>query len=159
MAIKNKYDYRGGVLEALNVEHTPSDLRNEDEYRKKVLEGFGVEYTDDDINQMSLFREKVVEGLASGSGGGGSSDFSTAEVTFINNTNAEEYINGAFIGSDMLQYVSEIGTGTSTKQAVIYKSGSKAYVDDETATISVSGDATYNDGVITITGNCTITIS
>ena len=113
---------------------------------------------DEDLIAGNIKKDVDILGVV-GSYEAPASDFSTAEVTFINNTIAEEYIFGAIIDSDMIQYDSEIGTGTSTKQVAIYKSGSKAYVDDEEATISVSGDATYNDGVITITGDCTITIS
>ena len=97
-------------------------------------------------------------------GGGGSSDFSTAEVTVINNTG--ELIDG--------RYVSVVDTPISTVRPMntlsfnssrtyivpLYK-GSCNWAFDGTANVSVSGDIEWNSENRTalITGDCTITIS
>lgn len=165
--INNKYDYRDGILNALEVEHTPHDVRNEDEYRKKVLDGFGVEYTDDDINQKNLFREKVVSGLASGGGGGGGGDLSTAEVTFDISTGKQVGIDGITIATvDGIEFLAsgEYNVNNNDQiKAVLFKGeGSIVVLPTGISDVTVTGDATVDydgDYYVDITGDCTITIS
>lgn len=89
--IKNKYEFYKGFLEALGAQDVKeTEYKNEEELRKKILDTMGVEYVFDDVNQTDLFRGKFLEGLANG-GGGGESDFSTAEVTVINDA-ANEFL-------------------------------------------------------------------
>lgn len=161
--INNKYEYRSGLLDSLNVQHTASDVRNEDEYRKKVLNGLGVEYTDDDINQKSLYRAKVVEGLAS-SGGGGSSDFSTANVTLGGSSHLgfpiTLLVNGevSAITIRNVDFGGKLGEKTFT--VPLYK-GMYVLQLDEGETATIVGNAEYNEEFkrVFITGDCTITIS
>lgn len=176
--INNKYEYRGGLLDSLQVEHTASDVRNEDEYRKKVLNGLGAEYTDDGINQKSLYRAKVVEGLAS-LGGGGSSDFSTAKMTIINNKTTTTVGDIQCTNCPVVSVEDEVlyngfyveANNQSVFDVVLYKghahiddiqtgAGFNESVDFETE-VSVSGNVVLNsdDYDIDITGDCTITIS
>lgn len=85
MAIKNRYEYLSGILEALDVEHTEAEVHNNEVWRSKVLDGMGVEHTYDDINQTDLWRAKVVEGINAMAGGGGSSgEFKIANITWEN---------------------------------------------------------------------------
>lgn len=168
--INNKYDYRDGVLTALGVEHTPSDIRNEDEYRKKVLDGFGVEYTDDDINRKSLYREKVVSGLASGGGGGGgSSDFRTAVLTIIN-TRANPvrcevpcYRDDAEVASTRAFTFGASGDEptTATVNVICKTNGATLAIATTGVTATTSGNIQYieEENAYLITGDCTITIS
>lgn len=159
--VNNKYDYRSGLLDSLNVQHNASDVRNEDEYRKKVLNGLGVEFTDDDINQKSRYRAKVVEGLASSGGGGGSSDFSTAEVTLIQKEASQRGLLLPSISNDTFE-LQEYQSGIHT--VPLYK-GSLFIMDMSNLGIieSVSGDIEElgegKDYYYRIFGDCTITIS
>lgn len=174
--INNKYEYRSGLLDSLKVQHTASDVRNEDEYRKKVLNGLGVEYTEDDINQKNLYRAKVVEGLASSGGGGGSSDFSTAEVT----VNVEGYSAGmpryGILNAPYINQGDELVEGiplppmvnTNPFTVVLYKNSVNWQInagsDDIPITgVNVTGSAEVSeysgDYVITITGDANLTIT
>ena len=90
-------------------------------------------------------------------GGGGSSDFSTAEVTL----NAEGFgslwcvnIVDNILGPNVAFFIESF-------EAVLYK-GSQVFDTSEIeGTITVSGGAVYDsdEHTITITGDCTITIS
>lgn len=91
-------------------------------------------------------------------GGGGSSDFSTAEVTIINNTNDEMYIYVAILQADpdatygcVYLDVEEQTTVT----VVLYKG--KAFTNIPFYGNATSTTGNYDDG--TITGNDTITIN
>ena len=95
-------------------------------------------------------------------GGGGSSDFSTAEVTAGIGVamdapvviNEEDFQGIAMIGSPMEE--------ETMWQVPLYKGKCTVsiYALEEGQTISVSGDITeINEGVYLITGDCTLTIS
>lgn len=166
--INNKYEYRSGLLDSLNVQHTASDVRNEDEYRKKVLNGLGVEYTEDDINQKNLYRAKVVEGLASSEGGGGESDFSTARVAILNASGKlVTFSPFARILGDEIDASPYNVMSVSTPQdcyAVLYRGQTYIAFDTEpptTENIATEGGVEYDesDGTFIVTGDCTITIS
>lgn len=97
-------------------------------------------------------------------GGGGSSDFSTAEVTVVNSTAMPLGIEIINIDGEENKLVSgQIVNRNTTKSvnAVLYD-GSQYYdVYEISGTITVSGNAEYDaeNSIITITGDCTITIS
>lgn len=96
-----------------------------------------------------------------GGGGGGSSDFSTATVTVVNNLpdDIPVSIYGAFVVNGTLDYWTEFSNGTSQKQVALYLGGVNVF-PDEYDNVSVSGNATIDEsGIVTITGDCTITIS
>lgn len=94
-------------------------------------------------------------------GGGGSSDFSTAEVTIVNSSNVQTtfyfpYINHEF--NDIEAF--NIGSlGTSTYTVPLYMNRATMLFDEMPAGTNVNGDAEINEDVVIITGNCTITIS
>ena len=97
------------------------------------------------------------------SGGGGSSDFSTAEVTVTS------YI--AMVDNDSVQLVTGLGgtkmiasnpftSGSRSVTFVLYKGKQEFEItSDELPTVNVTGDIQYDDGLVTITGQGTITIS
>lgn len=102
-----------------------------------------------------------------GGGGSGSSDFSTAQMTIICEESADTNKNitdivliedGALTTSVRLPYFDSISNnGTKVCTVVLYDGNAYGYlVTDDSVT--VSGDATYDDGDIYITGDCTITI-
>ena len=105
-----------------------------------------------------ITREEQILSAIAENGGGGSSDFSTANVT-INNagdglliafTDGETTISGMF--------------NSGTISAILYKGAASAEVYDESQNITInSGAATYpepdNHKFVLITGDCTITIS
>ena len=100
------------------------------------------------------------QGIANGCEGG-SSDFSTAQVTVVNNLphDIPATVLGAFIVNDALTRAAEFEHGTSTKECVLYKNLADVYPDDYD-TVSVSGNATIDEyNIVFITGDCTITIS
>ena len=94
-----------------------------------------------------------------GQSGGGSSDFSTAQVTFDNSAGAQfllpiTYNDGAEANSaPLVEGVSGIQT------AILYKGMAVGLILDEGVTVTTTGDAEYDDGALLITGDCTITIS
>lgn len=92
-------------------------------------------------------------------GGGGSSDFSTAELTI---TSDDEYIEGLLI-----DFISENGVeimdapDVGTYVTVLYQGKGNAYkLASLHKTITVTGNAQYDAmlGVITITGDCAIDV-
>lgn len=106
------------------------------------------------------------DGFVSGisSGGGGSSDFSTATLTVNGNFNAEADLfiaplvekdpNNGDIALPLIQ------SGNSTYTVILYKGKSALmYMGKKSITITVSGNIeTVNRGVYIITGDCTINI-
>lgn len=166
--IKNKYDFYKGFLEALGAEGiNETDYKNEEELRKKILDALDVEYVFDDVNQTDLFREKFLQGISSGGGGGGSSDFSTAQVTFIfseqkPNINRPRtvYIDPEFDEIVYEDVRTPLGSQTTTLNVVCWKN--KGVIDSVTddSYISSTGSCEYDseEGIIEVTGNCTITL-
>ena len=128
---------------------------------------------------MDLFDIAVARKLSGGSGGGGgSSDFSTATVTVNNSSGSVPFgqLYGAIVDSAELGYEfgsvvssSELelsNTSPITATAVLYRGYAYLVIFAVLASdITLSGSATKeifgdNDGtIITITGDCTITIS
>lgn len=156
MAIKNRYEYLSGILEALDVEHTEAEVHNNEVWRSKVLDGMGVEHTYDDINQTDLWRAKVIEGINAMAGGGGSSDFSTATMTVIGGVSMtcafinEEPDFEAIIDADSF----EAGQFTIP----LYKGKAVAHIDSkQLPRVVVTGNATIlEEDALLITGDFTI---
>lgn len=93
--------------------------------------------------------------------GGGSSDFSTATVTVINNSDAPvqvnaplAIVNGEYKFSGFFELVEP---GTEILNVVLYFGECTSLVNE--SNISVSGNAELDDGYVVVTGDCTITIS
>ena len=101
-------------------------------------------------------------------GGGGSNDFSTAEVYYLNKKTTftayfptayyDEYQGEVTAFSNSVQTISG-GNAHDTYQVILYKGECLADFTSATGSISITGDATNNDGYIHITGDCTITIN
>lgn len=96
-------------------------------------------------------------------GGGGESDFSTAEVTINDTDGAGWLIIGAFIldrDSDSTIYPQIYSDEEESIQLALYKGKSViAFPNNSAGDVTVSGDAVNNGDNITVTGDCTITIS
>ena len=143
----------------------------------KALQAFSYREADGDIFSVAL--DEIVEmdstlangfiadGLAEEYSGGGSSDFSTAEVT-VNVPPQSGVLHGFRIyGAFIDSYESEdysIGSirissqGTRTITLLLYKGVAYMYFDDG-ITPTTEGLITYDDGMYKVTGDCTITIS
>ena len=109
-----------------------------------------------------LFDIAVARQLAGGSGGG-SSDFSTAQVTIVNGGSARSMVGANTIddGEDTGS-AGSIGVpsdSTEVVSVILYKG--VAWVSRGDATIvSVSGNATkLGSSMVMVEGDCTITIS
>lgn len=123
-------------------------------------------WSDGDI--LSAEKMNALE-QAVASGGGGSSDFSTAKVTLSVSGNAGLFLPLAFtfdppIGSGVTDalycpYLNQAGTFT----VGLYKGSCVLFRENQyfASNVSVTGDCEYysNEGIIIITGDCTITIS
>lgn len=120
---------------------------------------------------MADLFDVVVARKLSGGGGGGSSDFSTAEVTFVNQTESfiYDFLMPCVEGTDT-EYVIPNAAGalvdldasnTKTYTAILYKGiCSLSYPSNTSMTFSITGSAEkISDGVVSVTGDCTITIS
>lgn len=98
-------------------------------------------------------------------GGGGGGDFTTAEVTFVNNT--ERSINVTFAtvmsfpnGDGFSTGSVSIPKGTREGIAILYKGTGSVYFGESEYTLTVSGNAiVVGPNVVNITGDCSITIS
>lgn len=90
---------------------------------------------------------------------GGSSDFTTAQVTLTDTREANSAgvsITGVFVGEYEFDSQIDATQGTTTKTIVLYKGFQIVYGDMESLT-SISGDITGNlDDGFEITGDCTI---
>lgn len=159
MAIKNRYEYLSGILEALDVEHTEAEVHNNEVWRSKVLDGMGVEHTYDDINQTDLWREKVVEGIGNMSEGG-SSDFTLASITLADPNDLGFKMESAFIPEDGESIITEFHTNDATNVNIILYKGvaTVRFPDGGIVNTNVSGNATKSGKFITVTGDCTFTI-
>lgn len=116
---------------------------------------------------MNLYDIAVARKL-SGGGGGGSSDFSGAEVTIVTAINEEIEISVVYVTEESFgipyehfdkYYYMEASMSPATITVPLYKGKADCFVGGN-YTVSVSGDASINEmHTITITGDCTITVS
>ena len=134
-------------------------------------------WSDGDI--LSAAKMNALEQAVASGGGGGSSDFSTAEVTIINSASDYRVVLIAtvqeafppFVPSDLVaSSVTLAGDETAVFTMPLYKglgvitkgnTGDTFYGDTIATTLAVtSGSATVDDNDdIQVTGDCTITIS
>lgn len=160
--LRNNREYREAVLTALGMTED-RDVENKVNFKSALLEALGVEHTRSDVVNFETFREKLIEGVTNYSGGGGESDFSTAEVTFsgINGTalaTMPKIIDSPFDVIMPLQ--NEVTNGTYT--IALYKGKTVINLDetDFGENVTISGDIELLEGTTyLVTGNCTITIS
>ena len=96
------------------------------------------------------------------SGGGGSSDFSTAEVTITNNKNDTLAINVPMIvsedGFSALIIADNVDIGENQYTVPLYQGVAFIMPLDDIGTPTITGDCEYDDYLI-VSGDCTITIS
>lgn len=95
-------------------------------------------------------------------GGGGGGDFSTAEVTFVEDSTSAEGSSEpeglvAIItdrqGNELIGWLDTLSPDGETATMVLYKGHSYGYLSSVT---SVSGDVINDSGDLDITGDCTI---
>ena len=95
-------------------------------------------------------------------GGGGSSDFSTAEVTIIGTENNVMFplptIYEAQGDLPAALAVENVSAQNNTYTVPLYKGVCDATIWGATS-VQCTGNAEYDDGFVHITGDCTITIS
>lgn len=92
---------------------------------------------------------KIEQGIASG---GGSSDFSTAKLTYSGD--ATIYISRIY-NNAVTPIIAEAGT----YDVVLYNGVAYGELEQVLGNVSVDGAIEYDDDAVTITGDCTITIS
>lgn len=93
--------------------------------------------------------------------GGGGGDFSTCEVTIINNMEDFTPFDGTIIKNDTLQSNANIEVGETTLTVVLYKNSSYVGLYDiDMSTAITSGDVEFDtdEDCFLVTGNGTITI-
>lgn len=95
---------------------------------------------------------------------GGSSDFSTATVTVINNSDAVIEFNAVYIEDDFICTVKNVLIdNTAEMTVVLYKNDAgETYVTKDGFLVtptSASGNVTINGNFLIITGDCTVTYS
>lgn len=89
--------------------------------------------------------------------GGGSSDFSTAEVTISADFNGTAHV--AYIhDGEMSEGIVGVGVEPKTIEVILYK-GLAYFYSDSDPTYVVTGDITEDDGDVYISGNGTITMA
>lgn len=162
--VENEINFKNALLDALKVEHTMEDVRNFEQYREKLIEGVaksgGVTVEALNVTENGTYSEEgkayspVVVDVES--------DFTTAEVTIINSTNAGitqsciavlEYLGAEAMISQLPPLDPE---ASLTVDMVLFK-GSQIIYAPEDLTIAVTGDITDDSGELTITGAGTIT--
>ena len=136
---------------------------------------FGARLDDDsyalttiDEDQGTATTKGEINGVPFEGGGGGSSDFSTAEVTVTAANGVEVDVGGASVDSEQLSLGQHIvGDGTPLiLDFVLYKGeqyisimDSATMEDYDMSKVAVTGDLAKDEYGITITGDGTITIS
>lgn len=117
-------------------------------------------WSDGDI--LSADKMNALE-QAVASGGGGSSDFSTATVTITNSSSVGVNIYVPFISAyDEFVTISSLSSSEAMQVTVVLHNGSAGFFTDEGRTLSATGDIELPPFPIpacTITGDGTITIS
>lgn len=91
--------------------------------------------------------------------GGGSSDFSTAEVEFKNETTTDLTIRCCFIVDNNIESTFALSaTETKTRTAVLYKGSQQVEIPFGVESTTVTGDITVDseEGIITINGSGTV---
>ena len=117
---------------------------------------------------MDLYDIAVAKKLSGSSGGGGSSDFSTAQVTIISSCsgsgtfyNSEVYSVILYENAFWLQAAPVPRSGESTFEIALYKTAPTPLTinNNRLQTMpTVTGGITIEDGEILVTGDGTITI-
>ena len=156
--VRNYEEYRAQALSLLGEDYTVEDLRNEERFRSKVLDGLGVSYETEDLVNFEKYRLKVLQGIAGGGGG----DLSVANVTVTAIGGHYADLNGCCCYTENDENYSDAYLDYEVvNKVILYKGSAMVYVSNRKGTITVSGDAVYNESseTIMVTGDCTITVS
>lgn len=165
--VRNYEEYRAQALASLGEDYTVEDLRNEERFRSKVLDGLGMSYETEDLVNFEKYRLKVLQGIAGG--GGGTSDFTTAEVTLQNVSDIISTLK-VFSGVCMSEtpnpmtgnYIDMMGTtnvpkGGTAIQKVLLCHGEVKVRFSADEIVSVQGNIVDSgDGLYKITGDCSV---
>lgn len=172
----NKKEFRKALLNALGVEKSLTEVDKE-EFREGILQGLNASYTTEDLKVKDKFRAKLVTAVAEAMAGGGSSDFSMAEVTLVNSADSNRAVlipvcyepsrfnPDASVESTVQMVVNEtliLNVPLYKGHCVIRKGISEDRLQGVTVATSftvTSGSATSSMSGVDITGDCTITIS
>ena len=139
MSLRNKKDFREAVLQALDV-NDDKDVENEYNFKSAVLEAMGVEFVPADLRDFEIYRAKLVEGIGNmSSGGGGSSDFSTAEVAIMVDAGLSD--GGGLNGG--IANLSE-GYGFLKNSSIVTMAGASAGETINVTAILIEGEAIYS---------------
>lgn len=94
-------------------------------------------------------------------GGGGSSDFTTANVTIVNNTGVDVSFYAPLVSAEHRSTYATFGTedASTTCTVVMYMGNALAIADDNIFSVSATGDAEIEESFISITGDCTLTFT
>ena len=105
-------------------------------------------------NSLLSFPNGFVSAVNNISGGGGSSDFSTATVVY-----SSTYMDGIYLAyiDEGFNTISPIMDAEGTYQVPLYNGTAMGLCPE--GIVSVMGNIQNNNNVLTITGDCTITIS
>lgn len=137
-----------------------------EEYRAEALTKLGADFELEDLRNEERWRLKVLEALDNYSGGG-SSDLSTAKVTFNFSEQKPDidYPKTIYIqpNLDLIVYADvmpPLGTQYTTLDVVCWKNKCEIEYITDASYISSSGSCEYDsdEGVIYVTGDCTITL-
>ena len=115
-----------------------------------------------DIVTVDVMNEAIAEG-----GGGGGGDFTTVKATVKNNSavnfmvSMPNLFDAGEYGVRLVPTAAVDADGERVLDAILYKNAGVGYIDVLTFgnTITVSGDAEYDNGYIDFTGDFTITYS
>lgn len=136
-----------------------------------AVKTYGIHDQWTDLNKLNIVEIKSENGVVESvkingedsGGGGGESDFSTAEVSVVINTE-DEFISNLMmviiLEENRMQTAFALNQGTFT--VPLFKGSLyTVYAGLNPAKLTVTGDAEYDSehGDLTITGNCTITLN
>lgn len=116
-----------------------------------------------DVEEVSTVTEMIQKVTEVASGGGGGGDFSTATVTVIANSNTPLTVPVAVDDplADAARGFYPVWSGSTNLTVILYKGAAFLTIDpnDDTHEITnVSGNASIvDDGIVIITGDCTVT--
>ena len=91
--------------------------------------------------------------------GGGSSDFSTAEVTIVNTLEEDIAVILPVLEGNVLKDSTDIGAGETQVLKMPIPTGGGAYIAPTNLLGTVSGDIEFEDGLLIIMGNGTFTVT
>lgn len=118
---------------------------------------------DEDLVAGNIKKDVDILGVVGSYEGGGASDFSTAEVKVINTTADLVSVSAVSIRDTPSSAIAAFGTimadSDRTYTAPLYKGVCTWKITAADAAVAVTGDISYDNGNIFITGDGTITIS